>query len=141
MSGTSRYARCGRCQRADLKNCCRVASHPNPVVYDPIHCQYYILRAVSATFGSLLVPLVFSIARKLGCTNKGALLAGCFVTFDMLNTTESRLVLMDAQLMFYSTLSLWLALKFWQRFDPDPAAYPPSSPPPPPLTDAQITLW
>ena len=44
-----------------------------------------------------LVPLVFSIAKKLGCTNKGGVLAACFVIFDMLNTTESRLVLMDAQ--------------------------------------------
>ena len=44
-----------------------------------------------------LVPVVFSIARKLGCTNKGATLAASFVIFDMLNATESRLVLMDAQ--------------------------------------------
>ncbi len=44
-----------------------------------------------------LIPLVFSIARKFGCTNKGAFFAGCLVNFDMLNTAESRLVLMDAQ--------------------------------------------
>jgi dolichyl-phosphate-mannose--protein O-mannosyl transferase len=44
-----------------------------------------------------LVPVVFSIAKKLGCTNRGAVLAAVFVIFDMLNTTESRLVLMDAQ--------------------------------------------
>ncbi len=43
------------------------------------------------------MPLVFSIAKKLGCTNRGGVLAACFVIFDMLNTTESRLVLMDAQ--------------------------------------------
>ena len=44
-----------------------------------------------------LAPVTFSIAKKLGCTNRGGVLAACFVIFDMLNTTESRLVLMDAQ--------------------------------------------
>ena len=48
-------------------------------------------------FFEQLPPVVFSIARKFGCTNKGAFLAASFVIFDMLNATESRLVLMDAQ--------------------------------------------
>jgi hypothetical protein len=49
-----------------------------------------------------LAPLVFSITRKLGATNRGAFLAGILVIFDMLNTTESRLVLMDAQVLVQS---------------------------------------
>ena len=45
------------------------------------------------------------------------------------------------QLMFYGALSLWIALKFWARFDPDPSTFPPSSPPPPALTDTQFNYW
>jgi len=108
------------------------------VPYDPENCKYYILRSISAVFGSMLIPLVFSIARKFGCTNKGAVLAACLVNFDMLNLTESRLILMDAQLMFYSALSLWIALKFWKAFDPEPEA---GKPAPVPLTDFQFLAW
>ena len=61
-----------------------------------------------------LIPLVFSIARKFGCTNKGAVLAACLVNFDMLNLTESRLILMDAQASAPHTCTR----------DPDPAPNP-----------------
>jgi dolichyl-phosphate-mannose--protein O-mannosyl transferase len=57
---------------------------------------------------------VFSIARKFGCTNKGAVLAACLVNFDMLNLTESRLILMDAQASAPHTCTR----------DPDPAPNP-----------------
>ena len=40
---------------------------------------------------------MYRLGRELGCSRYGGLLAACFVIFDMLNTIESRLVLMDAQ--------------------------------------------
>jgi dolichyl-phosphate-mannose--protein O-mannosyl transferase len=68
-----------------------------------------------AFFGCLLAPFTFSIACKLGASAWPAFLAGCFVVFDLMNTIESRHILVDSQLMFYSALSLWLALKYWER--------------------------
>ena len=71
----------------------------------------------TAFFGCLVPPLTFSIARKLGASDGPAFLAGCFIVFDMMNVIESRHVLVDSPLMFYCALSLWLALKYWQRRD------------------------
>jgi dolichyl-phosphate-mannose--protein O-mannosyl transferase len=66
---------------------------------------------------SQLAPLMFRIAKELGCRDVTAFLASCFITFDMLNTIESRLVLMDAQLMFHSALALLLGIMFLKRFE------------------------
>ncbi len=69
----------------------------------------------TASFGCALPPLTFSIARKLGMSNATAFVAGAMVVFDLMNTIESRLILVDSQLMFYCGLALWTALKFWAR--------------------------
>lgn len=71
------------------------------------------LRA--ATFGCALAPLTFSIAKKLGLRDSTAFVAGCCLVFDLMNTIESRLILVDSQLMFYCGLALWTALKYWKR--------------------------
>ena len=42
--------------------------------------------------------------------------------------------------MLYGALSLWVALKFWARYDPDPALYPAGALPPP-MTDTEFTKW
>ena len=42
------------------------------------------------------------------------------------------------QLMFYSALSLWIALKFWKAFDPEPVE---GKPAPAPMTDLQFAKW
>lgn len=42
---------------------------------------------------------------------------GCFLfMFDNLNLIESRLILIDSQLIFYCALALWFALVYWQRW-------------------------
>ena len=55
------------------------------------------------------------IARKMGMSNSTAFLSGCMVVFDCLNAIESRLILVDSQLMFYCGLALYTALRFWER--------------------------
>jgi hypothetical protein len=70
---------------------------------------------LAATFGCLLAPLTFSIAKKLGASSGPAFLAGCFCAFDMMNVLESRHILVDSQLMFYCALCLWLALRYWKQ--------------------------
>lgn len=88
-------------------------------VYPP-GCKFYILRRIAATFGCMLAPLTFSIARKLGVSTSAAFLAGCFAAFDMMNVLESRHILVDSQLMFYCALSLWLGLKWFKRCNEGP---------------------
>ena len=72
---------------------------------------------VAAFFGALLPPLTYLIAKELGAARSGRILAAAFVIFDGLNHVESRLLLTDSQLMFYSALALFVALKYWNRVE------------------------
>ncbi len=57
-------------------------------------------RLLSAAFGCALPPLTFMICKKLRMSNSTSFLAGSMVVFDLMNSIESRLVLMDSQVMF-----------------------------------------
>lgn len=87
--------------------------------FDPIGREYkevlyYPMREVAAVFGTVTVPLVYATARQLGMSWVGALLAAGLYCFDNLNVIESRLILMDSQIMFYLVLSLYCALQLWK---------------------------
>lgn len=87
--------------------------------YDSIGKEYgevlfYALREVAVFFGVLTVPLTFATAKELGATTTGAMLSAMLVCFDNLNIIESRLILMDSQVLFYCCLSLYCALKLWK---------------------------
>ncbi len=43
--------------------------------------------------------------------------------------------------MLYGALSLWIALKFWARYDPDPALHTVDHPAQTPMTDGQFNVW
>ena len=73
------------------------------------------LRVTSALFGWAFPLLMHAAVLNMGGAPISALLAGCLAMFDMLNVIESRLILVDSQLMFYLALSLVVALKFWKR--------------------------
>lgn len=64
-------------------------------------CSFMLLRLTSSFFGAALIPLIYLIARNFGSSPRGAALAALLVNFDGLNLGESRLILMDAQLMFW----------------------------------------
>ncbi len=57
---------------------------------------------------------MFSIAKKFGMSNSVALLVGSFTVFDSMSVIESRLILVDSQLMFHCGFSLWFAMKYWE---------------------------
>ena len=67
----------------------------------------------AAIFGCALVPLTYMILRQLGGSKWGAILGASFIIFDDLNLIESRLILVDAQLLFYCALALYTALRYW----------------------------
>lgn len=75
---------------------------------------YYPLREIAAVFGVLTVPLLYLTARQLGVSWVGALVSAGLFCFDNLNIIESRLILMDSQIVFYLVLSLYCALRLWQ---------------------------
>lgn len=75
---------------------------------------YYPLREIAAIFGVVTVPLMYSTARNLGVSWVGSLLVAGLFCFDNLNIIESRLILMDSQIVFYLVLSLFCALHLWR---------------------------
>lgn len=81
----------------------------------PTKEHYLSLRQTSAFFGSLSVPLTYGIARQLGLSQIGSATAASMLLFDMLNTIESRLVLIDSQVLFFSQLALFCALLLWKQ--------------------------
>lgn len=96
-----------------------VGYRPDPKFgYDEIGKEYgsvlyYPLREIAAVFGVVTVPLMYTTARTLGMSWIGALVSAGLFCFDNLNIIESRLILMDSQIVFYLVLSLYCALKLW----------------------------
>lgn len=74
---------------------------------------YYPLREIAAIFGSVTVPLMYVTSRKIGMSWVGSFLVASLFCFDNLNIIESRLILMDSQIVFYLVLSLYCALQLW----------------------------
>nr|AUE44562.1 dolichyl-phosphate-mannose-protein mannosyltransferase [Gloiopeltis furcata] len=102
----------------------RLASFPTDVLDFPIATPYptraYLLpRLAAALFGAACIPLMYLIAREIGMHVPAATLAASFQLFDMLLLTESRLILIDSQLMCYTQLTLLCALRLW-RFSHQP---------------------
>lgn len=75
---------------------------------------YYPLREVSAVFGVITVPLMYLTSRKLRVSWIGSILCAGLFCFDNLNIIESRLILMDSQIVFYLVLSIYCALHLWE---------------------------
>ncbi|MFN9945045.1 MAG: phospholipid carrier-dependent glycosyltransferase [bacterium] len=61
--------------------------------------------------------MTFRITKELGGSDFGAFFASCLITFDMLNSTESRLVLMDAQLMFWVASGIYMGILLYKRWN------------------------
>jgi dolichyl-phosphate-mannose--protein O-mannosyl transferase len=93
----------------------------------PAGCQYYILREITAFFGSLQPLVMFALARQLGTSLPGATFAATLVIVDVFNVMESRCVLTDSQLIFYVVLGLLVSLKWFERLNREVADKTPMS--------------
>jgi C-terminal four TMM region of protein-O-mannosyltransferase/Dolichyl-phosphate-mannose-protein mannosyltransferase len=89
--------------------------------YGP-QCKYIVLRAIAAFFGSITSPFLYGIVRGFGGSIRAGIIAALLFTFDGLNTSESRLILIDSQLIFWCTFSLWVAQRWWRRWNSHYAA-------------------
>ncbi|KAJ7174473.1 glycosyltransferase family 39 protein [Mycena filopes] len=78
--------------------------------YDDV--PYVAMRLVPALLGIGTIPLSYLTLRGLDCRATTALLASLFITFENGLITQSRLILLDSPLIFFTALSIF----FWVGF-------------------------
>lgn len=77
--------------------------------------KYIPLRVTSALFGSAVSPLTYLIAREIGLSSAASLFVAAVQIFEHVAVVESRLILMDSQLLMWMAVCLFLALRMWAR--------------------------
>ncbi|GAA5939861.1 uncharacterized protein JCM15063_004328 [Sporobolomyces koalae] len=80
--------------------------------YGPEHVPYIAMRLLPATLGLALVPLTYLTLRALQLKPATALLGSIFVLFENGLITQSRFILLDSPLIFFTALSVF----FWIGF-------------------------
>ena len=70
------------------------------------------MRMVPATLGIATIPLAYLTMRGLDCRATTALLATVFVTFENGLVTQSRHILLDSPLLFFTSLTTFLWVGF-----------------------------
>ncbi|KAF7331041.1 Glycosyltransferase family 39 protein [Mycena venus] len=73
---------------------------------------YVAMRLVPALFGIATIPLSYLTLRGLDCRATTALLASLFLTFENAIVTQSRYILLDSPLIFFTALTIF----FWVGF-------------------------
>jgi dolichyl-phosphate-mannose-protein mannosyltransferase len=81
--------------------------------YAPDDGVFAPIRWSSAVFGSCTPPITYIIARELGLSLPASLVPALALVFDNLVIVESRLILMDAQLLCFMAACLLCALRMW----------------------------
>ncbi|KLO17468.1 glycosyltransferase family 39 protein [Schizopora paradoxa] len=81
---------------------------------------YVAMRMLPATLGLALVPLAYLTLRALDCRATTALVGALFVTFENGLITQSRLILLDSPLIFFTGLTafLWVGFSNEDRHKP-----------------------
>ncbi|KAJ6615547.1 glycosyltransferase family 39 protein [Mycena sp. CBHHK59/15] len=78
--------------------------------YDNV--PYVAMRLVPALLGIATIPLSYLTLRGLDCRATTALLASLFITFENGLVTQSRYILLDSPLIFFTALTIF----FWVGF-------------------------
>jgi len=73
---------------------------------------YTIMRLFPAMLGLALIPLTFLTLLALRMSLATAILGALLITFDNALITQSRLILLDSYLVFFTALTVY----FWVRF-------------------------
>ncbi|KAH9927864.1 mannosyltransferase 1 [Amylocystis lapponica] len=72
------------------------------------HVPYVAMRMVPAILGVATVPISYLTLRGLDCRATTALLASLFITFENGMITQSRHILLDSPLIFFTALTVFL---------------------------------
>ncbi|KAI6120079.1 glycosyltransferase family 39 protein [Pisolithus thermaeus] len=77
-----------------------------------VNVPYVAMRMVPATLGIATIPLAYLTLRALDCKASTALLASLFLTFENGLVTQSRHILLDSPLVFFTALTIFLFVGF-----------------------------
>lgn len=80
--------------------------------YTENHVPYVGMRALPALFGSLTVPVVYAIMKESGYSNIIAAFSACLILFDNAHVAQSRLILLDAPLIFFMSMTIYSYIRF-----------------------------
>ncbi|KAG6821448.1 hypothetical protein H0H93_010172 [Arthromyces matolae] len=73
---------------------------------------YVGLRALPAILGSLTIPVVYAIMKESGYSTVIAAFSAAIVLFDNAHVTQARLILLDAALIFFMSLTIYAYIRF-----------------------------
>ncbi|KAG9224052.1 hypothetical protein CCMSSC00406_0004332 [Pleurotus cornucopiae] len=80
--------------------------------YTANHIPYVGLRALPAILGSLTIPVVYAIMKESGYSTVIAAFSAILILFDNAHVTQSRLILLDATLIFFMSLTIYAYVRF-----------------------------
>ncbi|KAJ7281500.1 glycosyltransferase family 39 protein [Mycena rebaudengoi] len=80
--------------------------------YTEHHVPYVGMRALPAILGSLTVPIVYAIMKESGYSTVIAAFSASLILFDNAHIAQSRLILLDATLIFFLALTIYAYVRF-----------------------------
>ncbi|KAF9466070.1 glycosyltransferase family 39 protein [Collybia nuda] len=80
--------------------------------YTTNHVPYVGMRALPAILGSLTVPVVYAIMKESGYSTVIAAFSASLILFDNAHVAQSRLILLDATLIFFMALTVYSYVRF-----------------------------
>ncbi|KAK9477113.1 Dolichyl-phosphate-mannose-protein mannosyltransferase-domain-containing protein [Lipomyces japonicus] len=80
--------------------------------YNEAGVPYVAMRLLPATLGVLVVPLAYLTLKAYGCSSVSASLGSIFILFENALTTQSRFILLDSPLVFFTALTAYA----WTNF-------------------------
>jgi dolichyl-phosphate-mannose-protein mannosyltransferase len=75
--------------------------------YGPDKVPYIPMRLVAGLFGVYVIPISYCTVRQFKCQPITAILVSLLVTFENALVTQSRLILLDAPLVFFTASSVF----------------------------------
>ncbi|TFK39781.1 glycosyltransferase family 39 protein [Crucibulum laeve] len=80
--------------------------------YTTNHVPYVGMRALPAILGSLTIPVVYAIMKESGYSTVIAAFSASLILFDNAHIAQSRLILLDATLIFFMSLTIYSYIRF-----------------------------
>lgn len=80
--------------------------------YTENNVPYVGMRALAAIFGSLTIPVVYAIMKESGFSTLIAAFSAALILFDNAHIAQSRLILLDATLIFFLSLTIYAYVRF-----------------------------
>lgn len=80
--------------------------------YTANNVPYWGMRALPAIFGSLTIPVVYAIMKESGYSTIVAAFSASIILFDNAHITQSRLILLDATLLLFMSLTIYSYIRF-----------------------------